>query len=345
MKSLIEANKEKHYSRISKRMTNPLTSTKTYWSLLKSFLNNKKIPCIPPLFHQSRYITKYKDKAELFNNFFANQNSLIKNSSVLPSVLFKQTENVISSIDFGSDGIAKIIQKLDPNKAHGHDLTNIRMLTICGNSVFKPLQLIFRSCIENGRFPSEWKKANVVPVHKKGNKQTLENYRPVSLLLICGKIFEHLIYNGLFEFFTANQLISSNQSGFKPGDSCINQLLSITHEIYKSTDDGDISKAFDKVWHNGLIYKLKQNGVSGNLLNLIIGFLDARKQRVVLNGQYSSWASVKAGVPQGSILGPLFFLIFINDLSDNLVLNPKLFADDTSLSGCPGYHFISKEFK
>ena len=159
------------------------------------------------------------------------------------------------------------------------------------------------------------------------------------MLPICGNIFARLIYSSLFEFFIDNELISSNQSDFKPGDSCINQLLSITHEIYKSFDDGyevrgvflDISKAFDKVWHNGLIYKLKQNGVSGDLLNLIIDFLDARKQRVVLNGQYSSWASVKAGVPQGSILGPLFFLIFINDLSDNLILNPKLFADDTSL--------------
>ena len=265
LKYLIEANKEKYYSRISKRMINPLTSTKTYWSILKSFLNNKKIPCIPPRFYQNRYITKYKDKTELFNNFFANQCSLIKNSSSLPSVLFKRTENVISSIDIASDDIEKIIQKLDPNKAHGHDMISIRLLKICGNSIYKPLQLFFRSCIENGKFPSEWKKANVVPVHKKGNKQTLENYRPVSLLPICGKIFERLIYNSLFKFFIANELISSNQSGFKPGDSCINQLLSITHEIYKSFDDRyevrgvflDISKAFDKVWHNGLIYKLK----------------------------------------------------------------------------------------
>ena len=142
----------------------------------------------------------------------------------------------------------------------------------------------------------------------------------MSLLPICGKIFERLIQNSLFEFFIANELISSNQSGFKPGNSCINQLLSVTHEIYKSFDDGckvrgvflDISKAFDKVWHNGLIYKLKQNGVSGDLMNLIIDFLEARKQRIILNGQYSSWESVKTGVPQRSILGPLFFLIFIN---------------------------------
>ena len=114
----------------------------------------------------------------------------------------------------------------------------------------------------------------------------MENYRPVSLLPIGGKIFERLIYNSLFEFFIANELIPSNQSGFKSGDSCINQFLSITHEIYKPFDDGykvrgvflDISKAFDKIWHNGLICKLKQNGVSGDLLNLIIDFLDARKQ-------------------------------------------------------------------
>ena len=203
-------------------MVNALTSTKTYWSILKSFLNKKRFPASLHCFHQNRYITKYKEKTELFSNFFANQCALIKNSSLLPSVLFKRTENVISTIDLGSDDIAKIIQKLDPNKAHGHDMISIHMLKICANSIYKPLQLIFRLCIENGKFPSEWKKANVVPVHKKGNKQTLENCRLVSLLPICGKIFERLIYNSLFEFFIANELISSNQSGFKPGDSCIN---------------------------------------------------------------------------------------------------------------------------
>ena len=157
---------------------------------------------------------------------------------------------------------------------------------------------------------------DLVQVHKKGNKQTFENYRPVSLLSICGKIFERLIYRNLFGFFIANELISSNQSGFKPDDYCIKQLFSITHKIYRSFDDGykvrgvfhDISKAFDKVWQNGLIYKLKQNEVSSDLLNIIIDFLDARKQRFVLNGQYSSWASVKPGDPQRSILVLLFFL-------------------------------------
>ena len=118
LQSLVEANTEKYYPRISKRTINPLTSAQAYWSILKSFLNNKKIPYIPPLLRQNRFITKFKDKAELFKNSFANQCSLINNSSVLPSVWFKRTENVISSISFSADDIAKIIPKLDPNKVH-----------------------------------------------------------------------------------------------------------------------------------------------------------------------------------------------------------------------------------
>ena len=131
------------------------------------------------------------------------------------------------------------------------------------------------------------------------------------------------------------------QSGFLPGDSCISQLLSIVHEINSSLDCDptldvsgvflDISKAFDKVWHEGILLKLKTYGVNGKVLNLLTNYLHERYQRVVLNGQISSWELVKSGVPQGSVLGPLFFFIYINDLTDNLESNCKIFVDDTSL--------------
>ena len=120
---------------------------------------------------------------------------------------------------------------------------------------------------------------------------------------------------------------------------CKSSYLSITHEIYQSMDEGyeircvfhDISKMFDKLWHEGLVFKLKQNGISGNLLNIFEDFLRNIKQRVVLNGQTSNWENIHASVPQGSILGPLLFLIYINDLAENLSSNSKLFADDTYL--------------
>ena len=135
----------------------------------------------------------------------------------------------------------------------------------------------------------------------------------------------------MLESFTDNELTSSNQPGFKPGDSCINQLLCIAQDIHQTYDNGletravflDISKAFDKVWHEG---------ISGNLLlNIIKYFLSLRKQGVVLGGQRSTWVNIGAGVSQGSIIGHLFFLIYINDLSDDLTSNPRLFMDDTSL--------------
>ena len=213
------------------------------------------------------------------------------------------------------------------------------MLKICGDSICVPLEMIFKQAVLTGVFPSEWKKGNIVPIHKKDGKQNMENYWTVSLLPICEKIIERLIFNGLLIYFSANKLISKAQSGFQPGDSCINHLLSITHEIFTPFDNGlevrsaflDISKAFDKAWYEGLVSKLKHNTIFGELFHILFDFLSNRKQRVVLNGQNSSWANVHAGVPQGSILGPLIFLIYISDLSDNLTSNAKLFADYASL--------------
>ena len=157
----------------------------------------------------------------------------------------------------------------------------------------------------------------------------MKNYRPVLLLPICGEILERLMFSEMFKYFIENDLISSNQSGVKPGDSCVFQLLSISHEIYKSFDEGhgvrdvflNISKAFDKVWHDGITFKLTQNGITGNSLKLLGDSLSERRQCVVLNGKVSTWTNVIAVVPQGSILGPLLFLIYISDLSERFSAN------------------------
>ena len=145
-------------------------------------------------------------------------------------------------------------------------MISIRKIKLCSISICKPLEIIFQNCLRSGKFPSEWKKANVVPTFKKGEKQCIKNYRPVSLLPVCGKVFERLLYNKMFSFFSKNGLISPKKSGIRPGDSCTNQLLSIAHEILSAFDDShdakaaylDISKAFDRVWHEGLLFKLQQ---------------------------------------------------------------------------------------
>ena len=190
------------------------------------------------LYHKNEFLIDFDKKAELFNSFFPGQCSLVSSSSELPSKLKHLTQSHLSLMTFSTDDIAKMIQNLDHNKAHGHDQVSIRMLKLCSNSICKPLKIIFNRCLETSTFPNDWKKGNVVPVFKKGDKQILKNYRPISLLPVCGKIFEKLIFNEMFKFFIENDLISPNQSGFKPGDSCINQLLSITHDIYKSFDCG-----------------------------------------------------------------------------------------------------------
>ena len=232
------------------------------------------------------------------------------------------------------------------NKAHGWDQLSIRMVKACGNSISFPLKLIFKSIINEGVFPEDWKKSNVVPIHIKESKNLIKNSRPISLLPIFSKVFERLVINALFNFFLQNKLFTPCQSGFIPGDSCVSQLLSITHEIYKSFDCSpptdmrgtflDISKGFDKVWHEGLIFKLKTYGTDGKLLKLLKNYLTDRQQRVVLNGQTSLWQNICARVPQGSVLGlfcsvPLLVLIYINDLPDGLTSMCKIFADDTSL--------------
>ena len=164
------------------------------------------------------------------------------------------------------------------------------MIKICSQSLTLPLKIIFEHSIKKGKFPEMWKKVNVVPVHKREDKMLVKNYRAISLLPIFGKMFERVIYNSLFNYFQSNRLFTTSQSGFLPGDSIIDQLLSIIHEIQTAFDENptvdvrgvflDLSKAFDKVWHDGIIFKSKAYGVEGELLSLLKNYLENREQRV-----------------------------------------------------------------
>ena len=284
--------------KMAEKLDHPFTAPKACWSIFNNFLGKGKTPNIPPLIINDFVVSDFTAKANILNNFFTSQCSPVVNSSTLPNFCYK-TQKRISSIEINEDDILLIIKNLNPNKAHGWDNVYIRMIQPCGKSIVKPLNYLSESSLTAGIFPEDWKKANFIPFYKNESKNCLKNYRAISLLPIFSKILKRLIFNALFIFFVQNQLFTDCQSGFIPADSCMSQLLSITQEIQKSfgfdppeDERGvflDISKAFDKVWHEGLIFKLKTYGVDGKLIMLLEYYLKNRNQRVVLNGFNSYW--------------------------------------------------------
>ena len=314
----VEYAKESYLKKLGENLDDPNTSQKFYWKLINRALNRCRVPKIPPLLVNNQFILDCKEKAKQFNNFFSLQCKIVKNGSVLPPFLFL-TDKKIDSIPIDNDDILTLIRKLNPKKASGPDGISSQMLLLCDESIVLPLKIIYDNILNSTVYPGIWKTANVTPVFKKGDKQVVNNYRPISLLPICGKIFEKLIFKNLYLYLSNNDLITENQSGFRPGDSTTNQLLYLVNEIHEAFDNKecletravflDISKAFDKVWHEGLLFKLRQNGVSGNLLKLFENYLQSRKQRVVLSGTSSDISEIEPEVTQNSVLGPLLFLI------------------------------------
>ena len=172
------------------------------------------------------------EKASLFNDFFATQCTQINTSSILPP-FFRLSNQTINTVAFDIKKINSLIKTLNPNKAHGWDEVFVRMIKICDESISPALKILFDNALALGIYPDKWKRANVVPIHKKECKTTVKNYRPISLLPIMGKNFEKCIYDSIYSHFEENNLFTPCQSSFRKNDSCVSQLLAITHEIFK----------------------------------------------------------------------------------------------------------------
>ena len=235
--------------------------------------------------------------------------------------------------------VAKKIRDMKENKSPGVDGIPPKLLLEIVEQISIPLATVFNLSIEEGVVPLEWKEANIIPVFKKGSRSKSENYRPVSLTSVICKLLERLIKEHLVDFLVKNNLINPSQHGFLKARSCLTNILCFLEDVTKWVDEGspvdiiylDLKKAFDKVPHQRLLLKLKAHGIGNGMINWIEKWLIDRRQRVVVGGEVSNWKSVLSGVPQGSVLGPILFLIYINDLDDDITSKVLKFADDTKV--------------
>ena len=248
----------------------------------------------------------------------------------------------IEEIDFNCDDIISAIKEIDPNASSCPNDIPAKILHKCCNQLAYPILSIWKNSFETRLIPQELKMQYITPVFKKGDKAKAENYRPISLTSHIIKIFERIIRKDLINYLESNNLVTDAQHGFRSGRSCFTQLLDHIENILKSLQENnevdviylDYAKAFDKVDHEILLAKLRRLGVKGKLLKWIKNFLsENRFQTVLINGRRSFLASVLSGVPQGSVLGPLLFLVYINDLVNNIKQSKvSSFADDTKIS-------------
>ena len=315
-------------------------NTKQWWKTVNTMLGRGGNDSYPPLKQPDgeNYISDNAGKAKLFNDFFLSSNKIDTDNINLPNV--NTVGNLeLSTIVASEQDVIDQLHALDVNKSTGHDGLSPKLLKAASTAIAPSLTKLINLSLSKCKVPNIWKKANVIPIYKKGDKDIVNNYRPISILPVLSKVLERIVFKSVYNYLHEHNLLSTHQSGFRPGDSTVNQLAYMYHQFCEALDKKkdvrivfcDISKAFDKVWHQGIIFKLKKLGINGDLLKWFQDYLDNRFQSVVIKGQVSWWSLIEAGVPQGSVLGPLLFLIYINDLAESVNCSIKMFADDTCL--------------
>ncbi len=322
---------------------------KRFWSYIKH-CKQDTTGIAPLLGEDGKKHEDAKSKAEILNNQFTSVFSKLapcslkqltskvarKHVSDLPPQ-HQSPHSYMPPITITAKGVDKLLQKLDPHKAAGPDNIKPRVLKELHAELTPILCFLFQLSIDQGKIPDDWRTANVTPIYKKGPKHLASNYRPVSLTCVLCKTLEHIIAHNIMAHLDGNSILSDRQHGFRSKRSCETQLIEFIHELHSNLEKNtsvdivvmDFAKAFDKVAHEKLLYKLDYYGVQGRTLAWVADFLRHRSQRVVVEGISSDSSQVLSGVPQGSVLGPILFLAYINDLPSYVSSPVRLFADDT----------------
>ena len=343
-KSILRRSKRSFIRKKCERLSNS-NSSRLFWNLTNHISSNFTKSSFPPLFRADNSVAvSSSDKAELFTQTFASNSTLDDSGAIPPSPA--PSDSFLPKIKISYRDVLSALTELNTRKAYGPDGIPPVVLKNCASELAPCLVKLFRLCLSTETYPSCWKSALIHPVPKKGDRSNPSNYRPIALISSLSKVFESILNRKIRDHLLSNKLLSDRQYGFLKGRST-GDLLSFLSNSWSSSLRYfgesfavalDISKAFDRVWHKALISKLPSFGIYPSLCNFLSSFLSGRSIAAVVDGHRSSFMSINSGVPQGSVLSPTLFLMFINDLLSRTSCPIHSYADDSTLHTSIYFH-------